>query len=66
MGIREATFYNWKKKYGGLSVSELRRLRQLVEVNTRKEFLEHMENVTLGSWKLVYAFWYERAPILIK
>jgi putative transposase len=31
MGISEATFYNWKKKYGGLGVSELRRLRQLEE-----------------------------------
>ncbi len=29
MGISEATFYNWKKKYGGLGVPELRRLRQL-------------------------------------
>jgi len=27
MGISEATFYNWKKKYGGLGVSELRRLK---------------------------------------
>jgi len=33
MGISEATFYNWKKKYGGLGVSELRRLRQLEEEN---------------------------------
>jgi putative transposase len=24
MGISEATFYNWKKKYGGLGVNELR------------------------------------------
>jgi hypothetical protein len=30
MGIHEATFYNWKKKYGGLDISELRRLKQLV------------------------------------
>ncbi len=35
MGISEATFYNWKKKYGGLGVSELRRLKQLEEENTR-------------------------------
>jgi len=35
MGISEATFYNWKKKYGGLGVSELRRLRQLEEENNR-------------------------------
>jgi len=33
MGISEATFYNWKKKFGGLGVSELRRLRQLEEEN---------------------------------
>ncbi len=35
MGISEATFYNWKKKYGGLGVSELRRLKQLEEENAR-------------------------------
>ena len=33
MGICEATFYNWKKKYGGLGGSELRRLKQLEEEN---------------------------------
>ena len=31
----EATFYNWKKKYGGLGPSELRRLRQLEEENAK-------------------------------
>jgi putative transposase len=35
MGISEATFYNWKKKYGGLGLSELRRLRQLEDENHR-------------------------------
>lgn len=35
LGISEATFYNWKKKYGGLGPSELRRLRQLEEENNR-------------------------------
>lgn len=33
MGIADATFYNWRKKYGGLGPSELRRLRQLEEEN---------------------------------
>ena len=33
MGISEQTFYRWKKKYGGLGVSELRRLKQLEEEN---------------------------------
>lgn len=35
IGISDATFYNWKKKYGGLAPSELRRLRQLEEENTK-------------------------------
>ncbi len=35
MGISEATFYNWKKKYGGLGVTELRRFRQLEDENNR-------------------------------
>ena len=29
MGIAEQNFFRWKKKYGGLGVSELRRPRQL-------------------------------------
>jgi len=35
MGISEATVYNWKKRYGGLGVTELRRLRQLDEENRK-------------------------------
>lgn len=35
LGISEATFYNWKKKYSGLGVTELRRLRQLEEENAK-------------------------------
>ncbi len=35
MGITEQTYYNWKKKYGGLGLSELRRLKQLEEENKR-------------------------------
>jgi len=34
-GVSQATFYNWKKKYGGLGVSELRRLKQLEAENAR-------------------------------
>lgn len=34
-GIAEATFYNWRKKYGGLMPSEMKRLKQLDEENTR-------------------------------
>ena len=35
LGVSEATFYVWKKKYAHLGVSELRRLRQLEEENNR-------------------------------
>jgi len=34
-GISQATYFNWKKKYGGLLPSEMKRLRQLEEENSR-------------------------------
>ena len=34
-GISDATFYNSRSRYGGLEVSELRRLRQLEDENRR-------------------------------
>jgi putative transposase len=34
-GISSATFYKWKAKYGGLEVSEARRLRSLEDENRR-------------------------------
>ncbi len=33
MGISDATFYNWKKKYAGMDVTELRKLKALQEEN---------------------------------
>jgi len=35
MGVSDATFYNWRKKYSGLGPSELRRLKQLEEENAK-------------------------------
>ena len=34
-GISSATFYQWKAKYGGLDVSEARRLKMLADENTK-------------------------------
>jgi putative transposase len=34
-GVSEATLYNWKAKYGGMDVSEAKRLRQLEDENAR-------------------------------
>ena len=48
MGISEQTFYRWKKLYGSLGPSEVRRLKQLEEENRRLKqmvadlSLEHM------------------------
>ena len=38
-GISEATFYNWKSKYGGMDVSEAQRLRQMEDENRRLKAL---------------------------
>jgi len=34
-GISDATYYNWKAKYGGMSVSDIKRLKELEEENRR-------------------------------
>ena len=41
LGITEQTFYRWKKKYGGLGIAELRRLKQLVaDLSLEKKMLQ--------------------------
>lgn len=39
LGVHQATFYSWKKKYSGMDNQELRRLKELEEENRR---LKHM------------------------
>ena len=39
LGVSQATFFNWKKKYGGMGVAELRKLRQLEEENAQTKKL---------------------------
>ena len=34
-GISDATYYNWKAKYGGMTTSDARRLKELEEENRR-------------------------------
>jgi len=50
MGVSEATFFNWKKKYGGLGVSELRRLKQLEEEN--KQLKKLVDDLSLDKQML--------------
>ena len=49
-GISDATYYKWKAKYGGLEVSEARRLKQLEDENRR---LKHIvADLTLDNQAL--------------
>lgn len=34
-GISEATFYNWKSRYGGMEASDVKRLKDLEDENSR-------------------------------
>jgi putative transposase len=53
LGVSEATFYVWKKKYAHLGVSEMRRLRQLEEENTRLKRV--VADLTLDKHRLAEA-----------
>ena len=46
-GVSEATIYNWKAKYGGLEVSEAKRLRSLEEENAKLKRL--LADTMLGN-----------------
>ena len=49
-GVSEATIYNWKAKYGGLEVSEAKRLRSLEDENAKLKRLladAMLDNVVL-------------------
>ena len=52
-GISEATFYNWKAKYGGMTVSEARRLRELEAENSKLKRLlaeAELDKAALKDW----------------
>jgi putative transposase len=54
-GISDATFYNWRGKYGGLEVSELRRLRQLEDENRRLKSIVADQALDIRALKDVLA-----------
>ena len=50
LGISEQTFYKWKSKFGGMDVSDAKRLRALEEENTKLKKLlaeQMLDNVAL-------------------
>ena len=58
MGVSEPTFYRWKKKFDGLGIAEVRRLRELEDENKRlkqlvaeKELdIQMLKHVAEGNW----------------
>jgi putative transposase len=49
-GISDATYYNWKAKYGGMAASNIKRLRQLEDENRRLKHL--VADLTLDNQAL--------------
>jgi len=52
-GICEQTYYRWKAKYGGLEVSEARRLRSLEEENRRLKQMVAEQALDIQALKAV-------------
>ena len=46
-GISDATFYNWKAKYGGMQISDVKRMKDLEEENGRLKRI--VANLTLEN-----------------
>ena len=49
-GISDATYYNWKAKYGGMAASDVKRLRQVEDENRRLKQL--VADLTLDNQAL--------------
>jgi putative transposase len=53
VGISDAAFCEWKAKYGGMEVSEVRRLRQLEEENARLKKIVGQQALDIDALKVV-------------
>jgi putative transposase len=53
LGVTETTFYRWKSKYGGMDVSEARRLKQLEDENRRLKQMVADLSLDLQAAKMV-------------
>lgn len=52
-GICSNTFYNWKAKYGGLTVSEAKRIRQLEDENRRLKHIVAEQALEIQAFKSI-------------
>ena len=52
-GMSDATFYNWKAKYGGMSVSDARRLKMLESENKRLKQIVAEQSLDIQALKAI-------------
>lgn len=52
-GISDATFYNWKAKYGGMQVSDVKRMKDLEEENSRLKRIVANQTLEIDAIKTV-------------
>ena len=55
MGVTPTTFYRWRRKYGGMDVSEARRLHQLEEENRKLKHIVADQALELHVTKAILA-----------
>ncbi len=55
LGVTETTFYRWKSKYGGMEVSDAKRLKQLEDENRRLKHMVADQALDLQALKAVLA-----------
>ena len=52
-GISDATFYNWKAKYGGMQVSDVKRMKDLEDENSRLKRIVANQTLEIDAIKTV-------------
>ena len=52
-GVSTVTFYKWKSKYGGMEISEMRRMRLLEEENNRLKRIVAQQALDIDALKVV-------------
>lgn len=61
-GISEQTIYNWKAKYGGMDVNELKRVKELEDENSRLKRIVADMTLQIDAFKHVYEKKYGGLP----
>lgn len=54
-GVHQTTFYNWKAKFGGLTISEAKRLRMLEDENRRLKHIVANQTLDIHDLKALIA-----------